>query len=157
MKKISLILLLILPLFLSCSHEDEEPQVDAFIFGQWNFNCQGNCMQFYKLDQGKLYIDNLNTFRDAPVITYKSTPLDSRFLTIAEQLKEAFPATYLMPRGNDFVSCPNCIEEGAYYLAFERKSEIIWWQIGKIPEIWPEEIRPFMNQLVQSLDQLPKE
>jgi hypothetical protein len=157
MKKVLFILLLFLPLLFSCSNEDDEPQIDAFVFGKWNFNCQGNCMQFYKLDQGKLYIDNLNTFRDAPVITYKSAPLDSKYLPLAEQLRAAFPESYLFPRGNDFVSCPGCIDEGAYYLAFERKSEIIWWQVGKDPVLWPGEIRPFMELLVETLDQLPKE
>jgi hypothetical protein len=48
------------------------------------------------------------------------------------------------------------VEEGGYYLAFERESEIIWWQVGNIPELWPEEIRPFMQKLVQTIPLLPE-
>ncbi|GMQ28120.1 hypothetical protein [Algoriphagus confluentis] len=157
MKRILLFFLILIPFLTGCNDEDETPEVDAFIFGQWEFFCEGNCMQFYKLDQGRLFIDNLNTFRDAPIITYKAAPLDSRFLSQAEQLRAAFPENYLRPLGNDFVACPNCIEEGAYYLAFENRTGVLWWQVGKNPALWPAEIRPFMELLVQTLDELPKE
>ncbi|WP_332913539.1 hypothetical protein [Algoriphagus boritolerans] len=70
-------------------------------------------MQIYKLDKGKLYVDDMNSFRDSPIITYKSTPLSEDFALLAQNLRDAFPESYLLPRGLEFIACPNCAEEGA--------------------------------------------
>jgi hypothetical protein len=154
MKKIPL-LLLVWVLFAACKEETEEPATEAFIFGRWNLTCEDNCIQMYKLDRGKLYIDNMNSFREAPVITYKADPLPDEAAVLASNLRTVFPEGYLRPRGLQFIACPACEEQGAYYLAFDRGNEILWWQIGTVPELWPEEIRPFMQELVQTMDRLP--
>ena len=157
MKRISLILLIILPIFFGCKKEEDEPEVDAFVFGKWNFFCEGNCIQIYKYDQGKLYIDNLNSFRQANTITYKPAPLDAQFNQKAVDLLAAFPNDYMRPRGNNLLACPDCVNSGGYYLAFENKSSVLWWQVGTEPSLWPEEIKPFMDLLLSTIDQLPEE
>jgi hypothetical protein len=148
---------LLLLFSLTTCKEEEKPEQEAFIFGQWNFRCTGNCIQIYKLIGGKLYVDNMNSFREAPIITYSKTPKEEKYAAIAKELEQAFPKDYMMPRGLSLIACPVCVEEGGYYLAFERESEIIWWQVGNIPELWPEEIRPFMQKLVQTIPLLPEE
>jgi hypothetical protein len=148
---------LLLLFSLTTCKEEEKPEQEAFIFGQWNFRCTGNCIQIYKLIGGKLYVDNMNSFREAPIITYSKTPKEEKYAVIAKELEQAFPKDYMMPRGLSLIACPVCVEEGGYYLAFERESEIIWWQVGNIPELWPEEIRPFMQKLVQTIPLLPEE
>jgi hypothetical protein len=154
MKKIPF-LLLVWVLFAGCKEELEEPATEAFIFGRWNLTCENNCIQVYKLDRGQLYIDNMNSFRESPTITYRPDPLSAEFARLAEDLKSTFPDAYLRPRGLDFIACPACQENGGYYLAFDRDTEILWWQIGNIPEIWPEEIRPFMQKLEATMAKLP--
>jgi hypothetical protein len=154
MKRILLALLVVLPLISGCK-EEETPDQEAFIFGQWNLLCQGNCIQIYKFEGGKLFEDNMRSFREAPVITYKTSPMDSKYWTKGQALENSFPKDYLMPKGLQFIGCPNCVEEGGYYLAFERESEIIWWQVGRTPELWPEEIRPFMEKMIQTFRELP--
>jgi hypothetical protein len=148
---------LLLLFSLTTCKEEEKPEQEAFIFGQWNFRCTGNCIQIYKLIGGKLYVDNMNSFREAPIINYSKTPKEEKYAVIAKELEQAFPKDYMMPRGLSLIACPVCVEEGGYYLAFERESEIIWWQVGNIPELWPEEIRPFMQKLVQTIPLLPEE
>jgi hypothetical protein len=147
---------LLLLFSLTTCKEEEKPEQEAFIFGQWNFRCTGNCIQIYKLIGGKLYVDNMNSFRESPIITYSKTPKEEKYAVIAKELEQAFPKDYMMPRGLSLIACPVCVEEGGYYLAFERESEIIWWQVGNIPELWPEEIRPFMQKLVQTIPLLPE-
>ncbi len=148
---------LLLLFSLTTCKEEEKPEQEAFIFGQWSFRCTGNCIQIYKLIGGKLYVDNMNSFRESPIITYSKTPKEEKYAVIAKELEQAFPKDYMMPRGLSLIACPVCVEEGGYYLAFERESEIIWWQVGNIPELWPEEIRPFMQKLVQTIPRLPEE
>lgn len=137
-------------------NEEEEPEIDAFIFGKWSLICEGNCIQIYKLDQGKLYADNMNSFRESQIITYNPTPLGDEFTQQAQELRAAFPQAYLFPRGLDFIGCPDCAEQGGYYLAFENAEGVLWWQIGNVPALWPEEIRPFMEKMVATVDQLPE-
>lgn len=81
--------------------------------------------------------------------------MDAKYGSLAQELENSFPKDYLMPRGLQFIGCPTCVEEGGYYLAFDRESEIIWWQVGRIPELWPEEIRPFMEKMIQTMSQFP--
>lgn len=154
MKKFLILFLIVLPVLSGCK-EEEKPDEEAFIFGQWNLLCEGNCIQIYKFEGGKLYEDNMRSFREAPIITYRTSPMDSKYWTIAQDLENSFPKDYMMPRGLQFIGCPNCVEEGGYYLAFERESEIIWWQVGRIPELWPEEIRPFMEKMIQTFREFP--
>ena len=148
------LLLLALPMLFGCK-EEEMPDQEAFIFGQWNLLCEGNCIQIYKFKGGKLYEDNMRSFREAAIITYKTNPMDAKYWPSGQELENIFPKDYLMPRGLQFIGCPNCVEEGAYYLAFERESEIIWWQIGRIPELWPTEIRPFMEKMIKTMQEFP--
>jgi hypothetical protein len=116
MKRIICFLLLTSILFAGCK-EEETPDQEAFIFGQWNLLCEGNCIQIYKFEGGKLYEDNMRSFRDAPVIIYKTPPMDAKYGALAQELENSFPKDYMMPRGLQFIGCPNCVEEGGYYLA----------------------------------------
>ena len=154
MKKL-LCITLLFALLAGCK-EEEAPQLDAFIFGRWNLLCEGNCIRIYKLDQGKLYVDNMNSFREAQIITYKPTPLGDELTPLAQDLRAAFPEAYMFPRGLDFIGCPDCAEQGGYYLAFENEEGVLWWQVGNVPALWPEEIRPFMQKLITTIDKLPE-
>ena len=57
-------------------------------------------------------MDNMNSFREAPVITYSKTPKEEKYALIAKELELAFPKDYLMPRGLSLIACPVCVEEG---------------------------------------------
>lgn len=138
-----------------CKQEDEVPQKDAFIFGWWSALCTGNCIKIYKFDKGKLYVDNLNSFREAPLITYNPNPLDSQWVPIAENLEQSFPQ-YLMNDPFAVIGCPDCNDQGAIYLAFENSTGVLYWQIDTDPGTWPEEIKPFMESVLLAIDQLPQ-
>ncbi len=148
--------LMILLLFSGCKQEDEEPQKDAFIFGWWSAICTGNCIKIYKLENGKLYMDNLNSFREAALITYRSQPLDAQWVPIAENLEANFPQ-YLLDNQFAVVGCPDCYDQGAIYLAFENASGALYWQIDTDPATWPEGIKSYMESVLQAIDQLPQD
>ncbi|MCR9082826.1 MAG: hypothetical protein NXH89_10425 [Cyclobacteriaceae bacterium] len=156
MRRIYIYSLLILSLFLGCSQEDEAPQKDAFIFGWWSAFCTGNCIKIYKLENGRLYADNMNSFREAAIITYKSQPLDSQWLSIAQGLEENFPQ-FLRNDPFAVIGCPDCDDQGAIYFAFENRTGIMYWQVDTDPGTWPEEIKPYMESVLQAIDQLPQD
>ncbi len=154
MKKLLISLLVIISIT-SCK-ESEEPLEDAFVFGRWSAFCTGNCVQIYKLENDKLYVDNLNSFRQAGTITYSPTPLSNQYVAKAKSLKETFPS-YLLENPFTVIGCPDCADQGSIYLAFDNREGALYWQIDTDEAAWPEEIRAYMNELVAFIDQLPQE
>ena len=59
MKQHVIYFLLLFSLLGGCK-EEEKPEQEAFIFGQWNFRCTGNCIQIYKYVGVKRYADQRN-------------------------------------------------------------------------------------------------
>ena len=110
MKKLVLSLLITLPLLTACK-EEEKPDQEALVFGQWNLLWEGNCIQIYKFEGGKLYEDNMRSFREGPVINFNPMPMDSKYWTKGQDLENFFPTDYLMARGLQFIGCPNCLEK----------------------------------------------
>jgi hypothetical protein len=154
MKKLMLLLLTVL-VFGACK-ESEEPLQDAFVFGRWSAFCTGNCIQIYKLENDKLYVDNLNSFREAATITYKPTPLSNQYVAKAKSLRDSFPQS-LLENPFSVIGCPDCADQGGIYLAFDNREGTLYWQIDADETTWPEVIRPYLEELTEFIDQLPQD
>jgi hypothetical protein len=69
---------------LGACKEEEKPAHEAFIFGQWDFQCSGHCLQIYKYVGVKRYTDQRN-------IPTSFTPQEEDFSAFTLTLKQAFP------------------------------------------------------------------
>lgn len=90
MKRLILPLIIILA-FAGCA-EKVTPDPSAFVFGGWHGLCLENCIHLYKLENGKLYLDDMSTRYQSGAITFQKTPLDDKLAKKAEELYRLFPS-----------------------------------------------------------------
>ena len=153
MKRLFLPLFLILTLA-GCS-EKVYPDPSAFVFGSWYGFCLENCIHLYKLENGKLYPDDMDTRFQSETITFERTPLEDKLAKKAEELFRLFPS-YLRKNPNTTIGCPDCYDQGVIYLAFEENGELIEWKIDPDKNDYPPEIEAFMVAMKELIEEMPR-
>lgn len=150
---------LFLPLILGMSFagcaEQVYPDPSGFVFGSWYGFCIENCIHVYKLENGKLYTDDLSTRHQSEEITFQTTPLGENLAKKAEELYRLFPS-YLRKNPNMTIGCPDCYDQGVLYLAFEGNEKPIEWKIDPVENDYPPEIKVFMAELKKLISELPR-
>jgi hypothetical protein len=155
MKRLFLPLFLILTLA-GCS-EKVYPDPSAFVFGSWYGFCLENCIHLYKLENGKLYPDDMDTRFQSETITFESTPLEDKLAKKAEELLRLFPS-YLRKNPNTTIGCPDCYDQGVIYLGFEENGKLTEWKIDPDMDIndYPQEIEAFMVAMKELIAKMPR-
>lgn len=150
-----LLLPLILGLSLAGCAEKVIPDANGFVFGSWYGFCIENCIHVYKLENGKLYPDDMSTRHQSEEITFEKTPLDEKWAKKAQELYELFPA-YLSKNPNLTIGCPDCHDQGVLYLAFEENEKSIEWKIDPVENNYPPEIKVFIDEMKELISELPR-
>lgn len=150
-----LLLSLILGLGFAGCAEKAYPDPSAFVFGSWYGFCIENCIHVYKLENGKLYPDDLSTRHQSEEITFQTTPLDEKWAKKAQKLYELFPA-YLSKNPNLTIGCPDCHDQGVLYLAFEENGKLKEWKIDPVENNYPPEITTFMIAMKELISEMPR-
>ncbi len=148
-------LVIILSLTLAGCAEKGYPEPSAFVFGSWYGFCLEKCIHVYKLENGKLFLDNMSIRNQSEDISFQKTPLDEKWAKKAEELYKLFPA-YLNKNPNIIIGCPDCHDQGVLYLAFEGKGKPIEWKIDPVENEHPREIEAFMRALKELISELPR-
>lgn len=126
------LLLCFFPLLFLLSCDDDEQlttnsKEDYLIFGRYGFQCFGNCITVYKLQAGQLFADDLEYgFPEAD--DFQTTPLSDTQFQIAEVLSDEFPEELLETEQRIF-GCPDCADQGGFYLSLKRNGTVTTWQI----------------------------
>lgn len=98
MRLTSLFLVLSL-FFISCEKDEISPvQQDSseiFIFGAYNNFCNGNCTTLFKVEDDKVFRDNIQYLIYGDPIVFRSEALSETFLSDAQSIKENFPELLL--------------------------------------------------------------
>lgn len=131
------------------------PDPSAFVFGSWYGFCIENCIHVYKLENGKLYPDDMSTRYQSEDISFQKTPLDEKWAKKAQELYALFPA-YLNKNPNMTIGCPDCHDQGVLYLAFEGNEKPIEWKIDPVENDYPPEIKVFMTAMKELISELPR-
>lgn len=150
-----LLLALILSLSLASCAEKVYPDPSQFIFGSWYGFCKENCIHVYKLENGKLYLDDMSTRYQAEEITFQKTPLDDKWAKKAAELFSLFPS-YLRKNPNLTIGCPDCNDQGLLYLAFTENAEVNEWKIDPNMNNVPPEIEAFMFAMKELISEMPR-
>ena len=130
MKKLCTLLVALLVLLLSCNKEGFDGNLNSneyLIFGKFYSECVGNCVNLYKIEDQKLYRDDLN-WGLPDEIPFQSKALDSAKFEIAKILIEAFP-TALLKSNKRRYGCPDCADQGGFYIELKENGERNIWLI----------------------------
>jgi hypothetical protein len=118
-------------LFLTACDDDDQlatnNKEDYLIFGRYGFECLGSCITVYKLQAGQLFADNLEYGFPEPD-DFQTTPLSAADFQVAQVLSNEFPEELLETEQRIF-GCPDCADQGGFYLSLKRNGTVTTWQI----------------------------
>ena len=94
---------------------------DYFIFGVSYSECEGNCVNYFMIKKEQLYPDNMTNFGEK--LKFKNRKLSEDKYKVAKQLVEKFPE-FLKNSSSATFGCPDCRDQGAYYIQLKENSKI---------------------------------
>ncbi len=134
-----------------CKKETVE-NPDYFIFGHAYGFCAGNCVTVFKLEGDTLFADDdasYQTLGENQEIPFQSVSLPTEKVNLAKALQAQIPANlYHEPDGN--VGCPDCRDQGLYYIKIKTGNTVREWRID--PD--SEQYSAFGDAIRETVDQL---
>ena len=125
---------------------------DYFIFGYAYGFCAGNCVTVFKLEGDNLYADDdasYQTLGENQEIPFQSASLSAEKVNLAKALQAQIPANlYNETDGN--VGCPDCRDQGLYYIKIKMGNTVREWRID--PD--SQEYKAFGEEIRETVDQL---
>lgn len=130
------LLFLALLLAFGCKKETKDAgNFDYFIFGTAYGMCPTtvNCITLFKLEGENLYADDntlITALLDSQNLPFQTTSLPADKVALAKTLQAQIPANlYNEPNGN--VGCPDCYDQGLYYVQIKIGDTIHEWRIDR--------------------------
>jgi hypothetical protein len=149
MKKIVLTFAVTFILF-SCKKENTT-KFDSFVFGTSYGYCVGNCANFFLIEDGNLYADDME--RLTTPLKFKTDKLSVDKYNLAKQLRTDFPA-YLKQNPNKTFGCPDCADQGSIYIEATINGKTETWLIDTDTTQQPAAIKNYIRDLRNILTQL---
>jgi len=150
MKQTAMYLLVISSVFLSCKKSNSSGE-NSLEFGVSYGECINDCASFYRIADGKLYVDSMLSRNFEEKLLFKSTPLTQEKYLIARELENNFPV-YLESNPEKRFGCPDCFDQGAIFIKRSKRGVIRTWNIDPTDHL--DEIAPFVQQIISTLQQL---
>lgn len=149
----NLIFIAIMSLLVSCSKETVKPvNTDPLVFGKYCGFCGGDCAWLYKIEGGKIYPDLVNSYNQES-LKFSATPLSNDKYDKAKVLLSSLPE-YLLAHKDTTLGCPDCYDQCAYYVEIMKGGVKSYWIIDTEINALPDEIKPFVQQMSQIIDEL---
>ena len=129
MKWYALLLIVILTATTSCKKDSfmlELAPTDYLIFGEYFGECIGNCVTLYKIEDGQLYLDDVD-YGPPTEIPFLEAPLAPEKYEAARNIVDFFPNELLQSDRRRY-GCPDCHDQGGIYLElFQEGQRHIWF------------------------------
>lgn len=125
---------------------------DYFVFGYAYGFCAGNCVTVFKLEGDNLFADDdasYQTLGENQEIPFQAGSLSAEKVNLAKALRAQIPTgLYNEPDGN--VGCPDCRDQGLYYIKIKTGNTVREWRID--PD--SQEYGAFGDTIRTTVDQL---
>ena len=144
-------------LFAGCK-KDPAVNSDYFIIGSYYGECLGDCAILYKAENNKLYADKVKWFYlnvNSSILEFKDSPLSNDKFILVNNLKNDLP-NYLRNYPGKIFGCPDCADQGGIYIEIGESGKVIFWNIDTSIANLPEEIKNYIVQCKEVLEQLEK-
>ncbi|MBK8405680.1 MAG: hypothetical protein IPL25_16905 [Saprospiraceae bacterium] len=132
-----------------CKIEKEE---ELFIFGRYFGECIGDCCTFYKLTDHTLLPDVEDYFNNKK-INFSHHPLPEIKENLARDLFKDFP-TSLFNIKEPVIGCPDCADQGGYYLEIMKEGINYSWNIDKWSPDTDAIVKSYLDKIDVTLIQL---
>ena len=134
----------------SCKKTDSTP--DYFAFGRYGNYCITSCGTYYSIKNNELYIDTTAKTIGGP-LNFAPTPLSHSNYLLAKPIMDSFPK-YFLDHPNQTFGCPNCVDQGGYYIEMIKNGQKTYWFIDTSIASLPVEIRAYVTQLASTINSI---
>ncbi|HPG07736.1 MAG: hypothetical protein KDC59_13575 [Saprospiraceae bacterium] len=139
------ICLLMFAFTLACSKDEIAlGKGDSFVFGVYHGFCANECVTLFKLENDKLYLDEMNRL-DPENLVFSSSPLPDSSFQKAMKIWELFPEQLLSEP--EQIGIPDAHDQGGYYLRLSQGGSIHSWYIDTVLERLPEYLQQYLIKL----------
>ncbi len=160
MTKLNYTLIIALLLFSGWRCKDEievvKPvfQKEYFIVGVEFGRCIDDCINYYKLENGKIYADENVTLGEAP--KFSGSTIESSSIGLFKYLSENIPST--LYHSDSVIGCVHCSDQGVAYIEKYINGNTYKWKIDLgDQQHMPVEIRSFIKLSMVVVNQLNAE
>ena len=154
MKHISIVLFL--SLFLTSCSDNLRLEEDSYlIFGTFNFFCQTDCSEFYKIENEQLFADNGDKFVNSATLEFDENPLKDTKYLVGKVALDMFPDSLLDSTETSF-GCPGCVDQGSILVVYHDGTKTNEWQIDPFIEALPGFLKDYVSELKNALEILSK-
>ena len=140
---------------ISCSKEEFDGKLnsnESLIFGKYYFECGGNCVRLFKIENQKLFEDDLD-WGLPEEIPFQPDALENSKFEIAKILIEEFPNELLKDSKRKY-GCPDCGDQGGFYIELNAAGDRNVWLIDTWDDEQSQTIINYKNRIAQVLRDL---
>jgi hypothetical protein len=158
-KNFSVLFTLFTTIFFIAGCDDKEEPLkitgDYFVFGSYYGECMNNCVNFYVINEGKLYSGANEQYpnKQQAFDLGALTTLDEAKFHLVKDLPSTFP-TQLLNESSTVVGCPDCTDGGGVYIEVKVNNEVKFWYIDNFTHMIPEYLRAYIPEMNAKLQQL---
>lgn len=151
--------LVILFLFISCDKKDENlvSTSEYILFGHFYGFCAGEqCVEIFKLTDSELFEDIKDTYPSWDTFyegQYKQLSNDQ--FELVKSIKDNIPFDLTQEKGH-VIGSPDASDRGGVYFAIVDGQGTKFWLIDQFDQNIPEYLRPFKDQINQSISLINK-
>jgi len=155
MTRIFVLFIISLFLFISCNHQDLNPDfsdADSIIFGHFYGFCAGEqCIEIFKLTDDALYEDISDTYpRWDRYYEGNYIKLSQEKFELVKSLREIIPAQLYSEQDTVFGS-PDAADGGGLYFAIKNDEYSRFWIIDQVDNDLPSYLKAFRSHLNESI------
>jgi hypothetical protein len=150
MKKKIVPIVALLLLLCSCT-KDNLDNLDYFSFGNAYGFCQGNCTNFFIIQDDSIYPDDMDLYVEP--MKFKSEALSIEKYNLARKLIDNFPS-YLIANPNKTFGCPDCADQGGIHIEIKENGEIMRWHFDTVISKLPSKIQDYVKEISDVIEQL---
>ncbi len=137
----SILVLIVLFALIACSDDTSENN-DYIVFGRYFGMCGGDCFEVFKLSDGEMLEDTVVKYYMENYSFNSSIQYSDGLYQYAMNLLETVPSE-LMTGEVVELGCPDCYDQGGFYLSINKEGEISTYTID--PAETPDQSLDVLN------------
>ena len=137
----------------SCNKEESPPPISqdfTLIFGTYYGFCFGECVTLYKLEDGLLYVDDMQRLEET--LIFQSDPLTLDKAEIARRLLDLFPEKLFEEK--EVIGIPDAHDQGGFFIQHIQEDQVTQWNIDTFKDRLPAYLQDFISEVEEVMDQL---
>lgn len=142
-------------LILSCQKVEKLQDNQYFIFGIFNGYCLENCSTLFKIEDEKLFADDVDLYYPGQELRFEDIPLSGSKYDLALAAYDGLPSEMIDNSEMSF-GCPGCLDQNIILLIHFDGIEEKMWLVDTDIEMIPDYLRDYAQDIISLVGRLEK-